>query len=451
MKPTDPRTLAFEVLTRVAEGAYADLALDAALELQPNLDPRDRGLTTELVYGVLRQQGKLDFALSRFCRQPLTKLEHVVVRLLRLGAYQILCLDRVPDRAAVHETVELTRRLRLERATGLINGILRSLVREKEAIPWPDPEQDPAAYLEHVLSLPGWLARQWLAEFGAEEAQALAAAMLEPAPFSLRVNTLATSRAAYLEKLTEVAEVRSTRFAPEGLTLDGRGRLSLPGDREGWYQVQDEASMLIPHLLAPQPGDKILDACAAPGGKTTQLAALAGNRAQILALDLHPQRVRLVTQGAARLGCKGIESRAWDLTKKPEFLTPASFDRVLVDAPCSGLGVLRRNPEIRWRRAASDLPRLAELQRSILAQVAPLVRPGGTLVYSLCTLGREETTGVVEAFAAAQPDFVREDLRPLVPAHWGELIDAQGCLRTLPHRHDGMDAFFAARFRRKER
>ncbi|MHB1399372.1 MAG: 16S rRNA (cytosine(967)-C(5))-methyltransferase RsmB [Trichloromonadaceae bacterium] len=451
MKPTDPRTLAFEVLTRVAEGAYADLALDAALELQPNLDPRDRALTTELVYGVLRQQGKLDFALSRFCRQPLTKLEHVVVRLLRLGAYQILCLDRVPDRAAVHETVELTRRLRLERATGLINGILRSLVREQQSIPWPAAEQEPAAYLEHVLSLPGWLARQWLAEFGTEEAQALAAAMLEPAPFSLRVNTLATSRAAYLEKLTDLAEARPTRFAPEGLTLDGRGRLSLPGDREGWYQVQDEASMLIPHLLAPQPGDRILDACAAPGGKTTQLAALAGNQAKILALDLHPQRVRLITQGAARLGCRGIEARPWDLTKKPEFLAPASFDRVLVDAPCSGLGVLRRNPEIRWRRAASDLPRLAELQRAILQQVAPLVRPGGALVYSLCTLGREETTGVVEAFAAAHPDFVLENLRPLVPAHWAELIDAQGFLRTLPHRHDGMDAFFAARFRRTER
>jgi 16S rRNA (cytosine967-C5)-methyltransferase len=451
LKPTDPRTLAFEVLTRVAEGAYADLALDAALELQPNLDPRDRALTTELVYGVLRQQGKLDFALSRFCRQPLTKLEHVVVRLLRLGVYQILCLDRVPDRAAVHETVELTRRLRLERATGLINGILRSLVREQESIPWPDSAADPAAYLEHVLSLPGWLARQWLREFGAEEALALATAMLEPAPFSLRVNTLATSREAYLAGLDGLAEARPTRFAPEGLTLDGRGRLHLPGDREGWYQVQDEASMLIPHLLDPQPGDRILDACAAPGGKTTQLAALTGNKAKILALDLHPQRVRLITQGAARLGCAGIEARPWDLTKKPEFLAPASFDRVLVDAPCSGLGVLRRNPEIRWRRAASDLPRLAELQRSILRQVAPLVRPGGTLVYSLCTLGAEETSEVVAAFEAAHPDFVREDLRQAVPAHWLELIDAQGCLRTLPHRHDGMDAFFAARFRRTER
>lgn len=449
MKPTDPRTLAFDILSRVAEGAYADLALDAALELQPNLDGRDRALTTELVYGVLRQQGQLDFALSRFCRQPLSKLEHVVLRLLRLGAYQILCLDRVPDRAAVHETVELARRLRLERATGLINGILRSLVREQEAIPWPDAATDPAGHLEHVLSLPAWLARQWLAEFGAEEALALAGAMQQPAPFSLRVNTLALSREAYLARLEGIAEARPTRFAPEGLTLSGRGRLSLPGDREGHYQVQDEASMLMAHLLGARAGERILDACAAPGGKTTHLAALSGNRAQILALDLHPQRVRLISQGARRLGCQGIETRAWDLTKQPEFLTPASFDRVLVDAPCSGLGVLRRNPEIRWRRAPSDLPRLAELQRTILQQVAPLVRPGGTLVYSLCTLGREETSAVVEAFAAAHPEFVREDLRQGVPDHWRELIDTTGCLRTLPHRHDGMDAFFAARFRRK--
>ncbi len=450
MKRTDPRSLALDILGRVAEGAYADLALDAALDLQPQLDPRDRALATELVYGVLRQQGRLDFALARCCRQPLAKLEHQVLRLLRLGAYQILCLDRVPDHAAVHETVELARRLRLERVTGFLNGILRNLARDKGAIPWPDAQADPAGHLEHALSLPGWLARQWLEQFGAEEALALGRAMLEPAPGSLRVNTLACSREEFLAQLPAELAPEPARFAPEGVVLGARGRLHLPAEQQGCYQVQDEASMLIPHLLGPQPGERILDACAAPGGKTTQLAALAQNRAQILALDLHPQRLRLVAQGAARLGCRGIETRPWDLTRPPDFLAPGSFDRVLVDAPCSGLGVLRRNPESRWRRCAADLPRLAQLQRTILGQVASLVRPGGVLVYSLCTFGPAETDGVVADFTAAHPDFVQEDLRPLVPGHWGELIDAQGCLRTLPHRHAGMDGFFAARFRRKE-
>ena len=207
--------------------------------------------------------------------------------------------------------------------------------------------------------------------------------------------------------------------------------------------------MLVPHLLGPRPGERLLDACAAPGGKTTQLAALAGNRAEILALDLHPQRAALVTAGAERLGCRGITAQAFDMTRTPDFLVPASFDGILVDAPCSGLGVLRRNPELRWRRTPGDLRRLAELQRAILATAAPLLRPGGRLVYSVCTQTPEETGEVLAGFLAAHPDFEREDLRPLSPPHWAPLFDDSGALRSLPHRHDGMDAFWAVRLRRR--
>jgi 16S rRNA (cytosine967-C5)-methyltransferase len=213
--------------------------------------------------------------------------------------------------------------------------------------------------------------------------------------------------------------------------------------------VQDEASMLIAHLLAPQKGEKLLDACAAPGGKTTHIAALVQNEASVLALDLHPQRVRLIDEGAERLGCVQIDARPWDLTRPPDFLQPDSFDRVLVDAPCSGLGVLRRNPEIRWRRTKDEIRRMAALQKIILENVAPLVRPGGVLLYSLCTLTPEETTGVVEAFLRKHDDFTPEDLRSDFP-HWRELFDGQGALRTFPHHHGGMDAFFACRFRRRD-
>ena len=449
MKLADPRRLAFDVLVRVEEGAYADLALDAALSRVPEMDPRDRGLATELVYGVLRQQGRLDYSLSHFCSQPLAKVEPKVLTLLRLGAYQLLLLDRVPAPAAVFETVELARRVGLTRATGFINGILRSLLRAPEGEALPDPAENPLAYLVHALSLPAWLARRWLAEFGSEEAFALADALGRPAPFTLRVNTLQTSREAFLEELARTGfEATSTCFAPEGVTVAGRGAKRLPGSAEGWFQVQDEASMLIPHLLAPQPGERILDACAAPGGKTTEIAALTGNASRILALDLHPQRVALVAEGARRLHCAGIETRGWDLTKTPDFLTPESFDRVLVDAPCSGLGVLRRNPETRWRRTEADIPPMAELQRSILNNVAGLVRPGGVLLYSLCTLTPEETEGVIAVFLAAHPEFIREDLRMLFP-QWPGLFDERGALRTFPHRHGGMDAFFAVRFRRQ--
>jgi 16S rRNA (cytosine967-C5)-methyltransferase len=447
----NPRQLAFSVLCRVDEGAYADLALDAALNQEARLDPRDRGLATELVYGVLRQRGRLDFALTRFCSKPLAKVEPRVLNLLRLGAYQILFLDRVPAPAAVHETVELARREMLERATGFINGILRNLIRQRGEIPWPAPTE-PLAYLEKLDGFPHWLARSWVRRFGGEAAVALADALLQPAPFTARVNTLKISRDAFLAELSNIGiEGRPTLYAPEGVVIGHRGGATLPGDAEGWYQVQDEASMLIAHLLAPRDGERILDACAAPGGKTTHLCALGGNAVEVLALDLHPQRLRLVESGAARLACRGIATRAWDLTRPPEFLAPESFDRVLVDAPCSGLGVLRRNPEIRWRRTAKDVALMAGQQREILANVAPLVKPGGRLLYSVCTLTEEETDAVVQPFLAAHPDFALEDPREITPPAWRALFDADGCLRTWPHRHDGMDAFFAASLRRRAR
>jgi 16S rRNA (cytosine967-C5)-methyltransferase len=431
LKSTDPRQIAFDLLCRVEEGAYADLALDGALSRLPGLDPRDRALATELLYGTLRCRGRL------------------VLALLRLGAYQLLQLDRIPAPAAVHATVELARKVRLERASGFVNAVLRSLLRERETIPWPDPAAEPLAYLEHVLSLPGWLAGRWLKEFGAGEAIALAEAMLHPAPFTVRVNLLRQTREAYLERLRAAGfAAEPTRFAPEGVTVSGRGGAALPGSAEGWFQVQDEASMLVARLLGARGGERLLDACAAPGGKTTQLAALTGNAASILALDLHPERLRLVEAGARRLGCAGIETRPCDLSRPPDFLVPAGFDRALVDAPCSGLGVLRRNPESRWRRAEADIARLAGLQQAILGHVAPLVRPGGTLLYSVCTCTPEETDGVVAAFLAVHPEYVREDMCPAAPPEWEELFDGEGALRTFPHRHGGMDAFYAARLRR---
>ncbi len=449
MKSSDPRKIALDILLRVEEGAFADLTLDAFLSDRPTLDPRDRALATELVYGSLRLRGRLDFALCRFCRKPLAKVEPRVLALLRLGAYQLLILDRIPDRAAVHETVALARREGLERATGFINGILRALIRERANIPWPKAGTSPAAYLEQVLSLPRWLARRWLKEYGVEEAIALAEAMARPAPFTLRVNTLRLSREEYLSRLEEAGhQAVPTKYAPEGVTIVHRSESPLPGGDEGWFQVQDEASMLIAHLVAPAAGDRILDACAAPGGKTTHMAALCRNSAAVLALDLHPQRVQLVAAGAARLGCRGIEARPWDATVPAPFLKAESFDRVLVDAPCSGLGVLRRNPETRWRRNEAEITAMAVRQSAILNGLAPLVRPEGCLVYSLCTLTPEETNGVFAAFLKDHPDFVREDLRGTTPESWRELFDAEGNLWTFPHRHGGMDAFFAARFRK---
>lgn len=446
--PLDARYAAFDILQRVEQGGYADRLLDGYLQRHPAMDSRERGLLTELVYGVLRLRGRLDFALAHFSRQPLERLEPGALLLLRLGAYQLLELDRIPTHAAVHATVELTRQTGLERVAGLVNGTLRALQRGKADILWPAPD-NLRAYLQHVCSLPGWLAKELLRQFPNSESRALAEALAGQPPLTLRANTLKCDRDRLLAALAEAGHsARACRYAPEGIIIDKRAAQKLPGDHEGWYQVQDEASMLIAHLLDPQPGERILDACAAPGGKTTHIAALTGNRAQIVALDKHPHRVAMIDQGSERIGALHVDARCWDLTEKPEGLEPGSFDRILVDAPCSGLGVLRRNPESRWSRRPAEIKLLVELQRTILAQVAPLLRPGGHLLYSVCTFTAAETDAIARHFLEAHPDYVQEELRPLLPPAWQELTSDNGCLRTLPHQHDGMDAFFATRFRK---
>ncbi|MCD6527830.1 MAG: 16S rRNA (cytosine(967)-C(5))-methyltransferase RsmB [Desulfuromonas sp.] len=448
---SDARGIAFTVLCRVDEGAYSDLALDAELNAVPDLDSRERGLATELVYGVLRRQGNLDYALRSYCRQSLEKLEPPVRCLLRLGFYQLLYLDRIPPRAVVHSMVELARRTGLERVTGLINGILRSGLREPERVVWPQAEQDPLGWLQHQLSLPEWLARRWQKQYGDIEAGALAETLLSPAPVTLRVNTLKIDRPTFMQYLAEAGiEARITRYAPEGVVLPEAGSLlALPGREEGWYQVQDEASMLIAHLLRPQAGDRILDVCAAPGGKTTHMAALTANGAEIVALDLHPKRLQLLTEGARRLGCEKISVQPWDMSRPCDVFTPGSFQRVLVDAPCTGLGVLRRNPETRWRRTEQDIKRLAVEQQKILGNAVLLVAPGGLLIYSLCTTTDEESCQVVAKFLATHPQFETYDLRQHQPDSWQELFDDEGHLLTLTSRHGGMDCFYAAGFRRK--
>lgn len=449
MKTRDARTIALDVLTRVDQGAYADLALDAALTRLPNLDPRDKGLATELVYGVLRQRGRLDFALGRLCHQPLEKIEAKLRNILRIGAYQMLQLERIPASAAVNTAVELARGAQLERATGFINGILRSLARTQGEIPWPEAQSAPLHYLIDVLSLPEWLATRWLDEYGATEAIELATAMLAPAPFTVRVNTFLISRDEFLAALAADGHVaEACTYSPDGVIIRERGPAPLSGHNEGWFQPQDEASQLIARLLDPQDGEEILDACSAPGGKTTHIAALTAGRATILACDLHPQRVQMVAAGAKRLDAQGITVRACDLTDPPADLAARRFDRVLLDAPCSGLGVLRRNPEIRWRRNPESLAEMAVQQGRLLRSCAKLVKNSGVLLYSVCTLIPEETQGIIDAFLADHPEFVRDDLHTFFP-EWRELFDEQGALATFPQRHNGMDAFWAVRLRRR--
>lgn len=407
----------------------------------------DRGLFAELVFGVLRRQGTLDHILSQLLDQPLGKLEPLVLILLRLGLYQLVYLDRIPESAAVNETVNLSKQA-VPRASGLVNAVLRNYLRRGDTLAFPDPLSAPAASIAARHSHPLWLVNQWLDQLGPEEAERLAEASSCQPPLTLRANTLRTTREELLGRFRDNGiDVAACRFSPHGIRVEGRHHIpGLPGFREGLFAVQDEASQMAGILLGAQPGERVLDACAAPGGKATHLAQIMDNRGELLAMDISRNKLPLIQETAQRLGISIINTRAADLLQSGAFPSGA-FDRVLLDAPCSGLGVIRRNPEAKWRLTPADFTRLATTQKAMLKNAARLLKPGGTMLYSTCSTTVEENEAVVREFLSQQGDCVLENLNEIFP-DYGELFSKEGMFRAWPHRH-AMDGFFAARMRKK--
>jgi 16S rRNA (cytosine967-C5)-methyltransferase len=436
-----PRRIAVEILNRIdTEGAYAEPLLNAALSGTMLSSPLDRGLLTELVYGTLRTRGRLDWIIGQLYRGKAATLETAVRNILRTGLYQLWFTDRIPPFAAVNEAVGIARDVS-PAASGLVNAILRNALRRKAFIVWPDVATDPTAAIAVLHSHPLWLVKRLLAQFGEEETIAICRANNTIAPIALRVNALKTSRDQALEALVKNGiTAEPTSFSADGIILTSPAanlRESAPY-KEGLIRIQDEASQLIARLVAPKHDEKILDLCAGAGGKTLHMAALMENRGSITAIDLHPERLRMLREEAGRLGATIVETRTGDAAAPTETFCRV-FDRVLLDAPCSGLGTLRRNPEIRWRLAPADLNKCMQTQKLLLKSAAECVRPGGRLVYSVCSITPEENEIVIGDFLRNHPDF--KLIRPvnLPPA----LIDAQGHFQTSPHLQ-GMDGFFAA-------
>ena len=447
MPTTNPRRAAYDILLRIEnERSYADILIDRELSVGALQGP-DRGLLTELVYGVLRRRGTLDHVINQFSKQHVEKLERAVLILLRLGLYQAYYLDRIPVSAAVNETVKLAHAL-APRAAGFINAILRSADRERDAIRYPDRASDPASFIAACYSTPRWIAADWIEQLGTEEAEALAQAMLATPPFTVRVNTLKTGREDLKARLaSEGIAAEAGRFSPFALRLSGSVQLAAVASfREGLFTVQDESSQLAAIFLAPRPGERLLDICAAPGGKTTHLAQLMENRGTILACDAAPRKLELIEETAARLGVTIITTLPLNAARSLQPLRDGKFDRILVDAPCSGLGVLRRNPEGKWWKTRQNIAELVLVQKAILGNAAGRLAEGGTLLYATCSTTREENEAVVDDFLSRRTDFVLEDLRELFP-DYEELLTERGCFRSWPQRH-GMDGFFAARLRR---
>ena len=436
--PRDARSVALHVLGATEEdGAFLQPTLEGAAR-RARLEPRERALALQLCLGVERWRLRLDHALSPFVKRGLDQTQPALRRVLRLAAFQILLLDRVPDRAAVHTAVELARGVHGEGAARFVNGVLRALLRGGETL----LEGRDAASLSVRWSHPRWMVERWLEEGGADLVEAICRANNEPAPLTIRPSGAAPDRAALIERLeAEGATVRATRYAPDGLHLEGyRGAFSGSSFRAGWWSAQDEASQLVVHLLDPQPGETIWDVCAAPGGKTNYIGRLMNRRGRLLATDVHPEKTKAL---AALLGDDFCAVRVHDATAP---VTEAVFDRVLLDAPCTGLGVIRRHPEIRWRRSPADIESRVTLQTQLLHNAALAVSPGGVLVYSVCSDAPEEGPHLLAPFLAEHPDFTLEaPTGDGIP--WSELVN-EGCLRLRPHVH-GADGFFAARFRRR--
>ena len=422
-------------------GAWADAALKAQLA-RDQLSPQDAALCSRMVYGVTQNRLLLDFYLAAYCSQKPDHLQPPLLDILRLGAYQILFLDKVPDRAAVSEAVELAKRSGRGQAAGLVNAVLRKLSQNKNALP-SIPDRDEVKFLSIRYSHPKWLVKRLLELLGRGETEAFLAADNTAAPLTVQVNPLKTTQ----EKLTAELEALGVRVTPHVwvpgcLELSGTGDLTaLEPFRVGHFLVQDGAAALAARAAAVTPGQRVLDVCAAPGGKSFGAAFAMEDRGEILACDLHENKLKRIQDGAQRLGLTSIRTAAADGREfRPEW--EAAFDTVLVDAPCSGLGIIRKKPDTRYKKA-DDLFTLPVVQQSILDNACRYVKPGGVLVYSTCTILPEENQQVTDAFLAQHRDFSREDL-PL-PDQAGQ---ADGQVTLWPHRHD-TDGFYICRMRRQ--
>lgn len=431
------------VLPPIGVGERLDAALDRLLdvELTEDFEPRDRALCHEIATGTIRHRRWLDHLLTRCMARPLPARLVLPWALLRTALYQAHFL-RVPARAAVNEAVELIKGGRDAGLAGFANAVLRkaaALDGEQVLAELTDPLERLA--IQH--SYPSWLVGRWAARLNDHEALAtrLAAGNRQP-PLTVRVNTLVTSRAAWLAQLGE-GRGSPCRLAPDGVEVQaGLGVEALPGYREGAFAVQDEAAQLISLLLAPQPGERLLDACAAPGGKTAHLAALSNNQAPLLALEKRPERLTTLRVNLARLRVTAAEVRMAD-AGVAESVAGHLFQAVLVDAPCSGTGVIRRHPDIKWRRQPPDLAELANEQGRLLENLSTATTPGSRLVYATCSLEPEENQAQVEQFLHRHPDWQRAGLPAWLP---GDLRTNQGDFHSEP---SGMDGFYAAVLKRR--
>lgn len=449
---TDPRHIAF---TLIQAGQKPTLPLDraiedAALQLE-HLSQKDKGLCHAIVFGVFRHRGRIDQLIGRCAKLAFDRIDPKVKTILRIGVFQIVFLDRVPDFAAIDTSIELAKPICGKKASGFINAVLRNISRSHKDIALPCADKNLLEHLDAAFSIPPWLGQRWAAQYGKEKTLALAGALMELPPVTLRVNPCKTSREDLIAHFEhDGINAKPTRFSPLGLQIRTSGIAipDLPGFNDGLFQIQGEAAQLAVQLLGPEPCDKILDACAGLGTKTCHMALEMENKGNITANDTGEKKADRLVSEALRLNIDIIRTTRVDMTKAGVNDFSSYFDRVLVDAPCSGLGVLARNPDSRWKRNLKDISRMAALQKKILNGAANVVEPGGVLVYAVCSCEPEETTQVIERFLDKRKDFTPDPsgfaaCLPFFCESGSETFKKT----TFPDLLE-MDGFFMARMRR---
>ena len=433
------RATAIKILNRVDRSdAYLDKLLDIELK-SSDLSSPDKGLLSEIVHGVLRWQGRLDWILNRFTHGNFSKSEINIKNTLRTALYQLLFLDRMPHHAAVNEAVEFIKHISGDRIAGMVNAVLRSIIRNLNDIQYPNKSDDIVQYLSVYYSHPLWMVKRWQKRFPADELEKLLIANNELPPLSLRINKLKTSPTDFLKILDQhQISYQGSNFIDYVIKVKSlSGIAQMDVFQQGFFSIQDESAALPVLLLAPQPGEYVIDMCAAPGGKTTFIGELMKNEGKIVAVDKYEYKLSLIKQSSERLGITNVHMLAADSSQ----LEVEPADKILVDAPCSGLGVIRKKPDLKWKREPEDIPRLAKLQEELLENAARLLKHGGTLVYSTCTTEPEENEMAVQSFLTKHPEFKIDDAAQFVSK---SVVTPEGFVKTYPHR-DHLDGSFAAR------
>jgi 16S rRNA (cytosine967-C5)-methyltransferase len=440
------RTIAVNLLSQAQDNRIAlDQLLNRAEKQIRQLNRPDRSLVHVLVYGVLRWQSRLDWVIDHLAARN-SKMDLMVRTILRMGLFQIQFLNRIPVSAAVNTSVELAKKNGRAWASGFINGVLRKVIREPGQIAWPDPIRSPVAFLSTTQAFPNWMISRWLERWGQEATEALCRTINTIPAITLRTNTLRISREQLIEDIRAEAEtIQEAVYSPEGFSLTHLNRPlpQWPAFQKGWFQVQSEAAQLTSHFLAPRPGERIWDVCAGLGTKTAHMAQLMENQGQIMATDLYADKLKQLDLDMDRLGITIVQSAQLDLTALEPGFQPEKFDRIMLDAPCSGLGVLQKNPDGKWRVSPSDINKNSLRQLVLLDKAAPFLKTGGILVYAVCSLEPEENEVVIEGFLQKHPEFDIYHANLETSAKADTLLTPQGFLTTIPHLHQ-LNGFFAA-------